>query len=83
MCKASNVLAMAIKGKPCSVDGILFGLIIIAVTTTILRVTDKSKEQEENKQHRAIVLISGHSQTHSAPTMALRTGQTPYKPMRK
>ncbi len=81
MCKASNVLAMAIKGKPCSIDGILLGLIIIAVTTTILKMTDKSKE--EKKQHCAIVLISGHFPAHSAPTTALRTGQTPYKSMRK
>lgn len=55
MCKASNVLAMAIKGKPCSVDGMLLGLIIIAVTTTILKVTDKSKEQEEKKRNNTVL----------------------------
>ncbi len=79
MCKTSNVLDMAIP----SVDGILLGLIIIAVTITQLKVTDKSKEQEEKKQHCAIVLISGRFPAHSAPTTALRTGQTPYKSMPK
>lgn len=43
MCKASNVLAMAIKAKPCRVDGILLGFIIMAVTTT-LKVADKNKD---------------------------------------
>lgn len=85
MCKVSNVLGMAINDKPHSflVDSILFGFIIIRVTTILKVKMIRIKEQKEKKQQCAIVLSSVHFQARSALSMSLRTGPTPYKCMQK